>query len=269
MELPEWYRLEMVACYTPCCSELETQAGRWFWRALCAVTRHRCSISYIERFLACDGIVLGLFCEGVDRLTPILKRVIQNVHAKLHQAQQNVFQWEVVARTEVPLGRVFLVQFPPYMGIPAHFADAFWRHGWEKPVLFHFLRHRPRVALLPTDVDVSQHNDLTLHDEDEWPFPVLARCRPRKRKLKTPSPESNHFRVQKTRRKARQTKYQMTRRRHSQKSIWHNETIPLIDEEDPAPPPRLPESNPLKVNEDNSDDDDDDLAWYSWYHQYR
>lgn len=143
--IPEWHRLHMVACHGASSTECaQALSGIDFWEDMAKIGRKNTTLSDVSRHLVRDGILLSLFMDRDDLLTPLLKTVVSQSEATIGRLKNDYRNWEILAESEKRVGTEFLVQFPSYIGIPSHFGSAFWRREWENPVVFSFLIKKRR-----------------------------------------------------------------------------------------------------------------------------
>lgn len=151
----------MVACRGSARIEGQSDAGILFWKDMKRIGREKSTLGQVANMFVRDGVLLSLFENNIALLTPILKAVVATSTTTADRLKKDFRNWERLVEMEKKVGNEYLIQFPSYMGIPSYFESAFWRTGWEKPVIFSFL-NKERIAHTKADTKTI----FRIHDDD-------------------------------------------------------------------------------------------------------
>lgn len=256
--LPEWHRLHMVACHGATKDgNDQTMAGRLFWKDLSRMSRQRTTLRYVSSCLVKDAILLSLFRDRIDLLTPMLKDVVTASSTLLSRFMKDYRYYERLAEVEHNVGTEYLLQFPSYMGTLS-FETAFWRQGWDRPVLFSFLKEKRRGGVVEEEPVVETRDKIVFtHDKDMDVDIDIRSHRQRQRQRR----RRNHDKRCKEIRKARKTK-------KNDKTLGRR-FFPKEDTLLPPAPVYADVEDLFLYGYDHPFDDDDDDNEDDWDHYYK
>lgn len=206
----DWYRLHLLSSYHDKQTDtIDMEASTLFWNQMQTIGKQNITYSEVSQCFLRDGVLLHFFYQQWDRLTPVLKILVKQAVSIMKKHQRDYRRWDPILEKQRKVGTEYLIQFPAFAGT-MHFSSAFWRPGWEKPMLFTFL-----VRVRDCTIVKKEHPPFV--DTHVVPYLSYAEEQDQKR-IRRRQPKKRYSISQ-------QRKKSMKSRRKAQKTRFSNKTL--------------------------------------------